>query len=303
MKSKKILTIVTGILLLSITLYSRNKLESYKGSSFALERITMRPAGFFKALSLNHELSLADLLWLRSLQVFLGRFLNSSETHLFYGYLDIITNLDPEFKIAYILGSISLSVFCYNGELSNRILFKGFTKFKNNWQIPFLIGYNFFYELGNYIEGAKYMNIASRVPGAPNWLAFLSARLYSTGGEPENAVELLRRLYEITEDKKTRALIHNRLMAAIQEMHIQKIEKAIKEYERKFHIKPSRLEEIVKEGLLDKIPNPPTGGYYFIDKDGRVKSSKEQERFIIHLPMGVKKLKKEVTEGAWNQLQ
>lgn len=291
---RRVVIILTLLVLISNYIYSRMEIESFKNSEFGLQTMSLRPVySYLRTLSMNHELTVADLLWLRSIQNFLGRFLSVSETELFHEYLETITNLDPRFKIVYLLGGISLSVFCYNGELSNKLLLKAINRFKDDWHIPFLIGYNYFYELGNYLEGAKYIKLASEVPGAPLWLNFLSARLYSAGGEPETAVEFLRRLYEITEDKKTKELIKIRLISAIVEMHIQKIEKAVKEYRRRFNRIPGSLEEIVKQGFLKEIPREPTGGHYYLDKEGNVKSSNINERFIIHLTPGLKLKSKE----------
>ena len=42
---------------------------------------------------------------------------------------------------------------------------------------------------------------------------------------------------------------------------------------------PAALEDLIKKGIIDNIPDEPNGGYYFIDpKTGEVKSSKIEGR-------------------------
>lgn len=245
-------------------------------------RIPLSP-GILRIISLNNELILSDLLYLKSL-LYVGEKLNTNDTYWLYTYFDTITELDPVFEYPYITGGITLSVFCYNGELSNRILLKGLNKFPDDWRIPFLIGYNYYYELGNFLEGARYIEIASKFPDAPFWLPSLAAKLYSSAGDLDTAIEFLKHMISITKDRKIQEELKEKLKTAIVEKSIRPIEDAVEKYKKLYGRLPKDLNELVIRGLIEKIPSEPFGGYFYINKNGEVWSSSIKERFKIYIP-------------------
>jgi len=273
------------LILLSCSIYIiRNELESKRSSSLPIGGVSLFTSEVnWKALSLNHELTLADILWLKAIQNYLGRFLNELQTRVFYQYLDTILMLDPKFKIVYMLGGLSLSVFCYNGELSNRVFFRAYEQFPDDWRIPFLMGYNYFYEMGDFINGARYIHLASKKPGAPQWLSYLAVNLYSTGGDINSAMEILTRLYELTTDKKMKMAIKEKMKAAIMERDIQELEKGIKKFKERFGKMPQKLSDLVEYGIIKSIPLDPFGGHY-LDKENRIQSTSSRARLKIFFP-------------------
>jgi len=291
---KKLFAIFPLIVLTLIIHYSTKSILLIKEGGFnpAKTRIPLS-ASILRITSLNNDLSTADLLYLKAL-IYTGESLNTSDTYWLFTYYDTITELDPRFELAYILGGINISVFCYNGELSNRILLKGLRVFQNNWRIPFLIGYNYYYELGDFLSGAKYIEMASKLPGAPYWLSMLASRLYSTAGDIDTAIEFLKNLISITDNKKLRNELKRTLKIAIIERYIRPIEEAVKKYQKLYGRPPEKIDELIKAGLMEKIPREPFGGYFYIDQEGNVWSSTIKERFKIYVPEDLGwKLKKE----------
>jgi tetratricopeptide (TPR) repeat protein len=278
----------SGLFLLGtiiLIIYSTEKSITYKREGVFTPlgaKVPLSP-DFLRIASLNNNLTVADVLYLRTL-IYTGEYLNSSDTHWLFTYYDTITELDPKFEYAYLMGGISLSIFCYNAELSNRILLKGIKEFQENWRIPFLIGFNYYYELGDFLSGARYMEIASKLPGAPSWLSFLAVRLYSTAGDIDTAIETLKRLISMTQNEKLRSQLKQNLKLAIIEKVIRPMEKAVKEYRNRFKKYPDRLDALVKAGILQRIPSEPFGGYFYIDENGTVWSSTIKERLKIYIP-------------------
>jgi hypothetical protein len=54
---------------------------------------------------------------------------------------------------------------------------------------------------------------------------------------------------------------------------IFKIETAVNKYKEKFGILPKTLKDLVQNNLLKEIPKDPYGGVYYIDKDGKVRTT------------------------------
>ncbi len=298
---KNVLKFLFVLLLILITYTTEKKiLKKRQGTFRPVETKIPLPSKLLKILALNNDLILADLFYIKSL-LYTGEYLNTQDTYWLYTYFDTITDLDPVFQYAYISGGITLSVFCYNGELSNRILLKGYNHFKDDWRIPFLIGYNYYYELGNFVEGAKFIEVASRVNGAPFWLSLLAAKLYSSAGNIDYAIEFLKNMISITQDKKVRKGLQLKLKAAILEKTIMPLETIVERYKKIYGRYPDNLNELVEKGLIERLPEEPFGGYFYIDKDGTIWSSSVKERFKLHIPedLGWKLQKR--SEYQWRQ--
>jgi hypothetical protein len=54
---------------------------------------------------------------------------------------------------------------------------------------------------------------------------------------------------------------------------ILQIEKAVLAYTNRFQTEPKKLEDLVKTGLLIKIPADPYGGSFYLDDEGRVRTT------------------------------
>jgi hypothetical protein len=110
--------------------------------------------------------------------------------------------LDPEFDSAYQTGGIILSVLGNSPDKSNRLLMKGLQPNPDAWQIPFYIGFNYFFYLEDYRNAAVYMDRASGLPGRPQYLPKLASRLYIQAGDPDTALEFLDRMARESGDPK-----------------------------------------------------------------------------------------------------
>ena len=51
------------------------------------------------------------------------------------------------------------------------------------------------------------------------------------------------------------------------------LEKAVLAYRKRFQTEPKKLEDLVEAGLLVKIPEDPYGGSFYLDNEGRVRTT------------------------------
>ena len=77
---------------------------------------------------LGYDLLVADLLWIRANQ-YLAKYLNTTDANWLYQYLNSIVTLDPNNIWVYLKGGITLSFFCSDPVLSNKLLKKGLDRF------------------------------------------------------------------------------------------------------------------------------------------------------------------------------
>ena len=275
----------TGTVLAVVLCALQMQLTQWSSSKLRNQQLMYLPNGeYLRMVSLGYRELAADLLWLQAIQMMGERKLSEEAGHWLYQALDRITTIDPKFVRAYEAGSHALCTLVVLPEQSNRLLEKGIQHNPQEWKLPFLLGINYYFEFADDEKAAEAMARASRLPGAPDSLARLAAKLFVSAKSPQQAVEFLAKVYEDTSDENVRKLLEIRLKESIVERDLQVLEQAISRYQAENFRRPTRLEELVGAGLLRELPQEPFGGHYLYEpKTGAVQSSEMVER--MHIPV------------------
>jgi len=270
-----VLAVSLGALQIPLTHWSNSKPK--------LQKLTYLPSGdYLRMASLGYRELAADILWLQAIQVMGERKLSEEAGHWLYQAVDRITTLDPKFVRAYEAGSHALCILVVLPEQSNRLLEKGMRHNPQEWKLPFLLGMNYYFELADDEKAAEVMALASRLPGAPESLVRLAAKLFVSAKSPQQAVELLAKVYEETSDENVRKMLEIRLKESIVERDLQILEQAISRFQANHSRRPERLENLVEPGMLRELPMEPFGGRYLYEPaTGIVRSSEVTERIRL----------------------
>lgn len=270
-----VLAVSLGALQIPLTHWSNSKPK--------LQKLTYLPSGdYLRMASLGYRELAADLLWLQAIQVMGERKLSEEAGHWLYQAVDRITTLDPKFVRAYEAGSHALCILVVLPEQSNRLLEKGMRHNPQEWKLPFLLGMNYYFELADDEKAAEVMALASRLPGAPESLVRLAAKLFVSAKSPQQAVELLAKVYEETSDENVRKMLEIRLKESIVERDLQILEQTISRFQANHSRRPERLENLVEPGMLRELPMEPFGGRYLYEPaTGIVRSSEVTERIRL----------------------
>jgi tetratricopeptide (TPR) repeat protein len=248
-----------------------------------IEELAQLPHGEHLKIALlgYHHLG-ADGVWLRLLQV-LGKKRNTADEYEWiYHAMDVITTLDPQYDYVYYAGGVVLTNLANRVDLSNRLLEKGFKENPKVWNIPFLLGYNHYFILGDAAKAADYIAAAAKLPGGPAYLPGLASRMYAEANNPETALQFLEALWRQSQDEGMREVIAKRVKEVIIERDIRSLESAVQQYRTKQGHLPDKLRDIVSSGLLPQIPQEPFGGSYELDhKTGQVTSSTHPDRLRV----------------------
>jgi tetratricopeptide (TPR) repeat protein len=208
----------------------------------------------------------------------LGQSLSEEDWQYFIKSIDVVTDLDPYFFDPYLLTEGLLTWEAGKIVDANRLLEKGFKYRKNDWRIPYFIGFNYFYFLKNYENGSEYVMAASRLPGSPSYLPNLAARLAYYGEKSETAILFLREMLGETQDPKLLSSLEIRLLALERAAILEKlVTKFVSEQGRELRT----MRELVEKGYIDEIPEDPYGGKWGILPNGRVFST---SRFVPVIP-------------------
>jgi hypothetical protein len=265
------------------------QLQQREGHVQRLEQLRLLPSGeVLKPALLGYHHLGADIIWLKIIQVLGERIVGEKDYEWLYHALDVATTLDTKYIYAYDAGATVLAELAGRVDLSNQLLEKGLEPNPGSWRIPFVLGFNHFFHLGDHLRAADYMARAARVPGfppagPPPYVARLATRLYAQGQNPEVAIEFLEGMLQQTHEDWVRDQLERRKKRVTVERDLQTIERAVQRYIEKNGRNPLSLLDLVVNGVLTRMPIEPYGGEYRLNsKTGEVTSSTHAERMRVY---------------------
>lgn len=202
-----------GILVLGCSIYlAQLQIDRSKDINQKIESFIQLPKGeYLKVAALGYDQFLADLLWLRVVQIIGEHTVTESAYEWVYHALDVTTTLDPKFTYAYQVGGVTLSTLANQPAKANVLLAKGAKENPEVWQLPFYIGFNDYFYLNDYKSAAENMARAAQIPGRPDFVPRLATRLFVQAGETRTAIEFLGRMAEEAKDDKVREALRLRM--------------------------------------------------------------------------------------------
>lgn len=271
-----------GLLLtLSVHFYLSREVWDIRASvRRAVEADYVLPSKFSRILAFGYKGLFSDYLFLKGVTFYgerqlMQQQLSDRDWNYLVTTLDVSTDLDPYFFDPYILAE---GLMAWEGKLdeANKLLEKG-RKYRDfDWRIPYFIGFNYFYFLHDYDRGGDYIMEAAKLPGSPEFLPTLAARLAYYGGKSKTAIVFLRGMIEQTKDPRLRSAMETRLLAL---ERAAELEELVERFKAELGQPPSRLNDLVSAGYLDRLPEDPYGGEWVIMKTGRVFST---SKFTSH---------------------
>ena len=187
-------------------------------------------ANVLRAMSLGHPEAMADLVFIRTITYFGTQLVAATKDFGWLeAHLDTVAALDPRFRTAYVFGGHAAM---YNGKpitnhdvlLSSHFLAAGLKEFPDDWQLAFMLGCNYLFEMKTDDAaqkeawrrvGSEYIRRAALAgkSGAPPWLPSLAATLMTKEGQLDAALRYLEEAYLTASDDRTRDEV-GRLLAA-----------------------------------------------------------------------------------------
>jgi len=236
------------------------------------ERLIYIPSGrSMKMASLGFDTVLADVLWVRAVLYFGEHFLTDQDYRWLYRILDATTTLDPQNIMAYRFGGTLLALGEDDVEKSMELLKKGI---RNNpdkdWRLYFLLGYNYFYYLEDHASAAKYLEKASRMPGHPDYLPRLAARMYAKANQLDTAIEFLREMYGQYEDPSIKETIEKRIAVLVAKKYARSLKPVVEKYKEIHGKYPAEVNALIHAGLIKELYIYPDGRYVIDPDTGEV---------------------------------
>ena len=231
------------------------------------------PAPVIKALTadqyqfVSHLISLQCLFYFGSL---VEQPSQQPELSRIYRALYTSTRLDPYNMDAYYFAQAVLTWETGQTQRVIDLLEYGFSHRTWDWYLPFFISFNYAFFLKDYEKAGEYLAKVAELQPQVDWYATLAARYFYEGGSTALALAYLEEMIATARNDAIKRRLEIRAEAFEK---IIKIEKAIVAYKDRYQRNPKEVEDLVEAGLLKQIPDDPYGGNFYIDEEGRVRTT------------------------------
>ena len=241
-----------------------------------------------KRLSLAFNGLAADWYWMRSLQYVGGKVVKYQDTHpeqpqlddlgaldlrLLPSLLNVATTLDPQFMAPYEYAAMILPTFSRDEAIS--LLHYGIEQNPAAWRLYQHLGY-IYWQSHDYSKASETYGAGAKLPGAPRWMAEMSARTAAEGGSRRAAREMYQHLYDESNDDQVKQLLERRLMQVDSFDERDRIRRALQNYAARFRRCPASWREVAAQLQalqlhLDPVtaaPLDPSGTPYVLTRNG-----------------------------------
>lgn len=124
--------------------------------------------------------------------------------------LDLITDLDPRFRVAYDFGCLALGDNKQTDE-AVQLLEKGAKHDPKDYYFPYQAGLTLFFFSEDYMRAAHYFERAAVLPGAPPEARYFAAQMYERSTRRDLAIASWQRTYATATDPSVKQVAKNAL--------------------------------------------------------------------------------------------
>ena len=263
---RRALAIVTlCVVLAGVVLGARARLEAGGEDRVPASLLYLPKGPFLRALALGQEETLADLLYIWSIQYY-----SNYEDATRYDYLDqvfggAITELDPRYVEPYLVGSLIMSMEAKDPQRALQLFDKGLALNPDNWELAYWAGWEC-YGLKNYACARDYWARASRMPKAPPQLMRLAAKMLEREGDVGAALREYRAILDQTTDESTRQVVSQWYERTRVQYELQRAGEAVEAWRAQRGGCPPSLDALVGAGLLPAVPVDSAGNPFHLDR-------------------------------------
>ncbi len=275
------LLLIVGILFL-IGKTRAAAVTSYETAMTSDERYYLPPSSWMKLMCLGYNEAAADLVWLKTVVYFGGRFAQrrgDTANHT-ANYLLTAVDLNPEVRTFYLTGA-ALTMFQNSGQVSEAtvkmamaLLERGIEAFPDDGEIHFALGFYHYYEMRPFMPrdhedpkrkfhneiGTKYIRESALMENAPDYAAALSTSLQVEHGMADVTIQHLKNLLLQETDPEIRNVLMIGLRAELgkaAERDILESDKLVKKWKEDLPYVPFRFYLLLQpEVSLDETLDP-----------------------------------------------
>ena len=211
-KTRQIIVVtVVFTALLAGSVLTTVRAKRYTEREYLYHSLYLPSGKFMDQVSLGYNQITSDMIWFSAVQYYGGFRSGDHDLAYFKGLIDLVTDLDPHFIFPYLFGAVVMSQDMRSFESGIQLLRKGMHRNPTSWELPFEIGFLSLIDQGNHDMAARYFDLASRMPGAPDRTRRFAAFVYSRAGHDQLSIRMWEELKETTEEPFMRELAEHYL--------------------------------------------------------------------------------------------
>lgn len=253
------------VIMMILTAYFQYKHDSRVDYFAEKDVFVTLPSGkTLKILSFGfHDLT-ADMLFIWSIQFYSSYNFNNRFDYL-ESVFNTITDLAPQYKEPYIVGSWIMALEAKDIEMAIRLLEKGSRNMADEWIFDYEASFYAYRNLKDYDRAIKLLQKAAQRPNAPNLIKRKEAHLIYMKDDLTQAYEMWTDIYNNAKTRLDQDAAFKHLYQIKFEMDKKMLENAIVQYKNNYTRYPSDLNQLVRSGILKGIPRDFTGQDYVYD--------------------------------------
>jgi hypothetical protein len=236
-------------------------------------------------MALGFDNLVADIYWMRAVIYYGGKrqltaggqtaAAQASNFDLLYPLLQLVTTLDPHFKVAYRFGAIFLTEAYPSGpgrpDLAIALLQRGIENDFGRWEYFEDIAFVYYWWLKDFQKAAEWFKRAGEQPGAPTWLAPLAAVTLAEGGDRRSSRFLWNQIFESSDNEWMRNNANRRLRQLDAMDVLDELNRRVDAFTAREGRPPRDWRELAADARLRGVPADPTGVPYVLNPEtGRV---------------------------------
>lgn len=219
-KNLLLLVVMVSALTISVMLVRVIDARTHAQKRVSDEPLYVNPATA-KRLALAFNGLAADWYWMRSLQYTGGKIVEYEDTHpesftladldlrLLPSLLKTTTALDPHFIAPYEYAALVLPEVSTDEAIA--LVNSGMANNPAAWRLYQHLGY-IYWKRKEYEKSSATYAAGAKLPGAPQWMAAMGARMSAEGGSRNAAREMYRHLYDSSDDPAIKEMVDKQLM-------------------------------------------------------------------------------------------
>ena len=242
----------------------------------------IRSGPLAQRLALGFDNLVADAYWMRAVIYFGGQRQAKGAQNFdqLYPLLDLVTSLDPHFKVAYRFGSIFLAEPFPGGagriDQAVQLLQKGAAVDPRRWEYVLDIGFVYYWWAHDYVRASEWFKKAGEIPGAATWLAPLAATTLAEGGNRQSSRQLWTELRDTTDVEWIRTNASHRLKQLDAMDVIDALNGISQDFAKRRGRPPASWQELAADKKWRGIPADSSGVPFALDPaTGRISLARE----------------------------
>lgn len=224
-------------------------------------------------MALGFRNVVADIYWMRAVVYYGGqrRAREGTQSYeLLYPLLDLVTSLDPRFRVAYRFGAIFLTEAYPAGpgrsDQAIALLERGLAFNPSAWEYAHDIGFIYYWWLRDYQRAAEWFERGAAMEGAPSWLKPLAAVTLIEGGSRETSRTMWRQMAQSEEDWIRRSA-QQRLLQLDALDQLDRLNAVLRQFAEREGRPARSWREVAASARLRGVPLDPAGTPYVIDPE------------------------------------